>query len=54
MADKKVNTYTAELKLEKYIEQAMNNSYIEKPISWALYKTWRWANNLEKKREDSK
>ena len=51
MADKKVNTYTAELKLEKYIERAMNDNKIEKPISWALWKTLQWAEKHEKERD---
>lgn len=43
----KVNTYDVELKLEKLIEQAQNDIYIKKPISWALYHTWKWADANE-------
>ena len=43
----KVNMYDAELKLEKYIEEAKKNSAIRKPISWALYQTWKWADANE-------
>ncbi len=44
---KKVNTYEVELKLEKYIEEAKENPAIRKPISWALYQTWKWADQNE-------
>lgn len=43
----KVNMYDAELKLEKYIEEAKKNTAIKKPISWALYQTWKWADKNE-------
>ena len=43
----KVNMYDAELKLEKLVEQAMNDKSIRKPISWALYQTWKWADANE-------
>lgn len=49
----KVNMYDAELKLEKLIEQAQEDKQIKKPISWALYQTWKWADaNEEEKRTD--
>lgn len=49
----KVNMYDAELKLEKLIEQAQKDKQIKKPISWALYQTWKWADaNEEEKRTD--
>ena len=48
----KINMYDAELKLEKLVEQAQKNSYIRKPISWALYQTWKWANQNEEEREN--
>lgn len=47
----KVNTYNAELKLEKYIEEAMKCRFVRKPISYALYYTWKWANENEEERE---
>lgn len=49
----KVNMYDAELKLEKLVEQAQKDKHIKKPISWALYQTWKWADaNEEEKRTD--
>lgn len=38
-------------KLNKIYKEAKDNHYIKKPISWALYRTWRWANEYEKERE---
>lgn len=46
----KVNMYDAELYLERCIEQAMKSDYIKKPISWALYQTWKWADATEEER----
>lgn len=48
----KVNMYDAELKLEKHIEEAKKNPAIRKPISWALYQTWKWANANEEVKTD--
>lgn len=50
----KINMYDAELKLEKLVEQAQKNPYIRKPVSWALYQTWKWANQNEEERENDK
>lgn len=47
----KVNMYDAELKLEKFVEQAIDDKTIKKPIAWALYQTWMWADFNEKERE---
>lgn len=47
----KVNIYDAERMFERYVEYGMNNKYIKKPITWALYKTWKWADKYEKERE---
>lgn len=47
----KVNTYNIELKLEKLIEQAQQEN-IKKPISWALYQTWKWADENEEVNAD--
>lgn len=44
----KVNIYDAERKFEKYVEQAKEDNYIKKPIAWALYQTWKWADFNEK------
>lgn len=43
----KVNMYDAELYLERCVEQAMKSDHIRKPISWALYQTWKWADATE-------
>ena len=49
----KVNMYDAELKLEKLVEQAQKDNHIKKPVAWALYQTWKWADaNEEEKRID--
>lgn len=48
----KVNMYDAELMLEKYVEQAMKDKNIKKPIAWALYQTWKWADKNEEVNAD--
>lgn len=50
----KVNIYDAELMFEKLVEQAQQDPYIKKPIAWALYHTWKWAdfNERSKKNEN--
>ena len=48
----KVNMYDAELKLEKFVEQAQKMDHIKKPISWALYQTWKWADANEEMKAD--
>ena len=50
----KVNIYDIERMFERYVEQAMNEKHIKKPIAWALYQTWKWADFNEKEREASK
>ena len=30
---------------------ALGRDYIRKPVSWALYRTWKWADSNEKERE---
>ena len=47
----KVNLCSVELYLERTIEQAMQTECIRKPISWALYQTWKWADANEEERE---
>lgn len=44
----KVNVYDIERMIERYVEYGMNNKYIKKPITWALYKTWKWADFNER------
>lgn len=49
----KVNIYSAELMFERLVEQAIKDKDVKKPIAWALYHTWKWANFNEKiKKED--
>lgn len=48
----KVNVYDAELELEKNIEYAMKSDTIKKPISWALYQTWKWADKNEEVKDN--
>ncbi len=49
----KVNMYDVELLLERNIEQAQKyGSVIKKPISWALYQTWKWADANEEVKAD--
>lgn len=49
----KVNMYDVELLLERNIEQAKKyGSVIKKPISWALYQTWKWADSNEEVNAD--
>ena len=48
---KKVNIYDAELTFEELVEIAMESDYIRKPVSWALYQTWKWAEANEKERK---
>lgn len=33
---------------------AMNNPYVRRPISYALYQTWKWSEKIEKPRKDQK
>ena len=54
MKKSKVNIYDAERKFEEYVEQAIEDKNIKKPIAWALYQTWKWADFNEKEREESK
>ena len=49
----KVNMYDAELKLEKFVEQAMKDKTIHKPVSWALYQTWEWADKNEEVKNEN-
>lgn len=44
---KKIQPRTAITLFSKYYEEAMQNDYIQKPVSWALYKTWREINAQE-------
>jgi hypothetical protein len=39
---------------DMYYKRALSNKSINKPISWALYWTWKWANQQEVDRNASK
>ena len=41
---------TAIKEFYKNLGKAKVMSYINKPISWALYQTWKWADEREKPR----
>lgn len=41
--------------IKKFLEfhdKAKKNDYIIKPVSWALYQTWKWSDEKEKPRKD--
>ena len=42
----RVNVYSAERNFERYVEEA-HHRHISKPIEWALYQTWSWADENE-------
>ena len=42
----RVNVYSAERTFERYVEEAVQK-HISKPIEWALYQTWSWADENE-------
>lgn len=40
--------------LDKFMEKyayALKWGYVRKPISWALYQTWKWVDENEKERQ---
>ena len=37
-------------KFNEFYDKALKSDYVEKPISWALYHTWKWFDNNEKSR----
>ena len=41
---------TAIRKFNEFYDKAVKLSYVEKPISWALYQTWKWSDENEKSR----
>jgi hypothetical protein len=43
---------TAMKHLESKYLQALRNPKIKKPVSWALYQTWKWADTYEKERKE--
>ena len=38
-------------KFYEYYAKALSSDYVIKPISWALYQTWKWADSKEKSKE---
>lgn len=42
---------TAIRHLTKEYEKAVKLEFVVKPLSYALYQTWRWADKNEKRRE---
>lgn len=42
---------TAIKRLTENFNKAKNLGWVEKPISYALYQTWKWANTYEKPRK---
>lgn len=38
--------------LKKYYEQAIHNDYIKNKVAWALYQTWKEADNQTWKEAD--
>lgn len=37
----------------KEYERAKDLAYVRKPVSYALYKTWRWCDSYEKERKST-
>ena len=37
-----------------YYADALKKNYIRKPVSWALYQTWKWADVHEAERKEDK
>ena len=38
---------TAIRKFNEFYDKALKSDYVEKPISWALYQTWKWFDKVE-------
>ena len=47
----KMKVTTAIKQFQKNYEIAMKRDAVRKPISWALHKTWMWADAYEKERK---
>lgn len=41
---------TAIRKFNEFYDKALKSDYVEKPISWALYQTWKLFDKKEKSR----
>ena len=46
----KMTAETAIRKFNEFYDKALKSDYVEKPISWALYQTWKWFDKNEKSR----
>lgn len=47
---------STKLAIKKFLEfynEAVTKEYIVKPVSWALYQTWKWADSKERMRKES-
>ena len=38
--------------LKANVVMAKTQDYVRKPFSWALYRTWKWADGIEKENEE--
>lgn len=38
-------------KFMEFAKEGYNNKWVNKPLSWALYETWKWADEREKPRK---
>ena len=38
---------TAIRKFNEFYDKALKSDYVKKPISWALYQTWKWFDEIE-------
>lgn len=46
---------STKLAIKKFLEfynEAVTKEYICKPVSWALYQTWKWADSKEQMRKE--
>lgn len=49
-----MNMGTALSRIIKLYEKAQKDETINKPISWSIYQTWKWADTYERGRHDTK
>lgn len=49
----KITTDKAFQQFLMYYNRAVDNKVIFKPVAWALYQTWKWADAKEKPRVES-
>ena len=48
---RKIRYETAINMIEKEYERAKALSFVRKPLAYALYQVWKWADRTEKERE---